>query len=139
MGPALGGVLGNIGLRVPFFAAAGLTLLNWLYGLFVLPESLPREQRRVFAWARANPVGSLLALKRFPIVLGLTATYFLINLAHQVFPSTWVLYTSHRYQWTPAQVGLSLALVGVMAALCKADSLAGSSRRWVSGARSSSG
>lgn len=117
MGPALGGVLGNIGLRVPFFAAAGLTLLNWLYGLFVLPESLPREQRRVFAWARANPVGSLLALKRFPIVLGLTATYFLFNLAHQVFPSTWVLYTSHRYQWTPAQVGLSLALVGVMAAL----------------------
>ncbi|MBI2925826.1 MAG: TCR/Tet family MFS transporter [Verrucomicrobia bacterium] len=116
-GPALGGLLGNIGLRVPFFAAAGLTLLNWLYGLLVLPESLPREQRRVFAWARANPVGSLLALKRFPIVLGLTATYFLINLAHQVFPSTWVLYTSHRYQWTPAQVGLSLALVGGMAAL----------------------
>lgn len=116
-GPALGGVLGNIGLRVPFFAAAGLTLLNWLYGFFVLPESLPREQRRAFDWRRANPVGSLVALKRFPEVLGLTETYFLMNLAHQVFPSTWVLYTSYRYGWSPKQVGLSLAAVGVMAAI----------------------
>jgi DHA1 family tetracycline resistance protein-like MFS transporter len=116
-GPALGGVLGNIGLRVPFFAAAGLTLLNWLFGFFVLPESLSPKNRRAFDWKRANPVGSLAALKRHPEVFGLTETYFLMNLAHQVFPSTWVLYTSYRFNWTPKQVGLSLALVGVMAAI----------------------
>jgi DHA1 family tetracycline resistance protein-like MFS transporter len=116
-GPALGGLLGHIGLRVPFFVAAGLTLLNWLYGLFVLPESLPRENRRAFSWGRANPVGSLLALKRYPVVLGLTGTFFLIHLAHQAFPSTWVLYTGYRYHWTSAQVGLSLAIVGTMAAI----------------------
>src|SRR5204862_1838310 len=95
---------------------AGLTLLNWLYGMFVLPESLPHEHRRAFSWSRSNPVGALLALKRFPIVLGLTETFFLINFAHQVFPSTWVLYTSYRYHWSTGQIGASLALVGLMAA-----------------------
>jgi len=116
-GPALGGLLGNVGLRLPFLVAAGLTLLNWLYGLFVLPESLPAEHRRPFTWGRANPVGSVLALKRFPVVLGLTGTYFLVNLAHQSVPSTWVLYTGYRYSWTAGQVGVSLAIVGLMAAL----------------------
>jgi MFS transporter, DHA1 family, tetracycline resistance protein len=116
-GPALGGVLGNVDLRMPFFAAAGLTLLNWLYGVFVLPESLKPENRREFSWRRANPVGALLALQRYPVVFGLTGTYFLMNLAHQVFPSTWVLYTSYRYNWTPGQTGLSLALVGLTAAI----------------------
>ena len=125
-GPALGGLLGNLGLRIPFLAAAGLTLLNWLYGMFVLPESLPRDQRRAFDWTRANPVGSLVALKRYPIVLGLTATYFLFNLAHQVFPSTWVLYTDHRYHWTSGQVGASLAVVGLMAAVVQ-----GGLARWI--------
>ncbi|MFO1513708.1 MAG: TCR/Tet family MFS transporter [Verrucomicrobiota bacterium] len=114
-GPALGGVLGNVNLRLPFFVAAGMTLLNWLYGMFILPESLPRAQRRAFDWKRANPVGSLVALKEHPIVLGLTMTYFLMMLAHQTFPSTWVLYTSYRYSWSPGQVGASLAIVGVMA------------------------
>jgi DHA1 family tetracycline resistance protein-like MFS transporter len=116
-GPALGGVLGTYGLRVPFYAAAGLTFVNWLYGMFVLPESLSKENRRAFDWSRANPVGSFVALKRHPAVWGLTETYFLMQLAHQVFPSTWVLYTGHRYHWTPKQVGLSLAAVGVMAAI----------------------
>ncbi|MBK9139281.1 MAG: TCR/Tet family MFS transporter [Verrucomicrobia bacterium] len=114
-GPVLGGVLGNVGLRVPFYVAAGLTLVNWLYGLFVLPESLPVGQRRAFSWARANPVGSLLALRRYPIVLSLTATFFLIHTAHNGVHSTWVLYTSHRYGWDTRAVGLSLALVGLMA------------------------
>ena len=116
-GPALGGFLGSYGLRVPFFVATGLTLVNWLYGMFVLPESLPPEHRRPFTWGRANPVGSLLALKRFPVVLGLVETFFLTNLAHQVLPSTWVLYTGYRYGWTPKQVGASLAIVGIMAAV----------------------
>lgn len=114
-GPALGGWLGNVHLRLPFFVAAALALLNWLYGLLVLPESLPLDQRRAFSWKRANPVGSLVALKQFPVVLGLTATFFLMMLAHQTFPSTWVLYTSYRYLWTPGQVGTSLAIVGAMA------------------------
>jgi len=116
-GPALGGWLGHYGLRVPFMASAGLTLVNWLYGLLVLPESLPKDNRRAFSWGRANPVGSLLALKRYPIVFGLAGTYFLLILAHQAFPSTWVLYTSYRYGWTSAQVGTSLAVVGLMAAI----------------------
>lgn len=116
-GPALGGLLGHYGLRVPFYAAAGMTLLNWLYGMFVLPESLPVEQRRAFDWKRANPIGSFVALRKHPELLGLTETYFLINVAHQVFPATWVLYTSYRYGWTPKEVGLSLALVGVMAVI----------------------
>jgi len=116
-GPALGGVLGHYGLRVPFYAAATLTLLNWLYGLLVLPESLPRGQRRAFDWKRSNPIGSFVALKRHPELFGLTETYFLMHVAHQVFPATWVLYTGYRYHWTPTQVGLSLALVGLMAAI----------------------
>jgi len=114
-GPALGGVLGHQGLRVPFLFAAGLTLLNWLYGLFVLPESLPVQNRRAFSWSRANPVGSLVALRRFPIVLSLTATFFLLHTAQNGLHSTWVLYTSHRYSWDTKAVGLSLALVGLMA------------------------
>ena len=116
-GPAMGGLLGNLGLRVPFLAAAGLALLNWLYGMFVLPESLPVENRRAFSWSRANPIGSLVALKRYPVVLGLTGTFFLIHLAHQTLPSTWVLYTGYRYHWNSAQVGISLAIVGLMAAI----------------------
>ena len=114
-GPALGGLLGNVGLRIPFLVAAGLTLLNWVYGLVVLPESLPEAQRRPFSWARANPIGSLVALKRFPIVLSLTATFFLLHTAQNGLHSTWVLYTSHRYGWDTRAVGLSLAVVGVMA------------------------
>ena len=117
-GPALGGWLGeHFGLRMPFLVTAGMTLLNWLYGLFVLPESLPREQRRPFDWSRANPIGSFVALRRHPELAALTETYFLICVAHQVFPATWVLYTGYRFQWTPKDVGLSLAVVGVMAAI----------------------
>jgi len=117
LGPALGGLLGDVGLRVPFLVAGGLTLLNWLYGLLVLPESLAPENRRSFSWARSNPVGALLYLKRYPMVLGLAETYFLFYLAHQVLPSTWVLYTSYRYHWSVGQTGASLAVVGLMAAI----------------------
>jgi DHA1 family tetracycline resistance protein-like MFS transporter len=116
-GPALGGLLGDIGLRTPFLVAAGVTLLNWCYGLFILPESLPPEKRGIFRWNRANPVGSFLALRRYPVVFGLAGTFFLANFAHQVFPAIWVLYTGYRYQWSVGQTGLSLALVGLMAAV----------------------
>lgn len=117
LGPALGGLLGNIGLRTPFVVAGSLTLLNALYGWFVLPESLAPENRRAFSWARSNPVGALLHLKSYPMVLGLAGTYFLIYFAHQVLPSTWVLYTEHRYHWSYGQTGASLAVVGLMAAI----------------------
>jgi DHA1 family tetracycline resistance protein-like MFS transporter len=116
-GPALGGWLGDYSLRLPFYVAGGLTLLNWLYGFFVLPESLAPQNRRAFSWARSNPVGSLLALRRHPVAFGLAGSYFLLNVAHQVFPSTWVLYTGHRYHWTAKETGLSLAMVGLMAGL----------------------
>lgn len=117
LGPALGGLLGDVGLRVPFLVAGALTLANWLYGWFVLPESLARANRRSVDWSRSNPVGSLLNLRRHPVVFDLAGIYFLIQLAHQALPSTWVLYTSYRYGWTVSQTGISLAIVGLTAAI----------------------
>lgn len=116
-GPALGGLLGQAGLRLPFYAAAALTLLNWCYGLLVLPESLDARHRRAFDWGRANPIGSLAALRRHPVVSGLAGTFFLLHVAHAAVHSTWVLYTAYRYQWTVSQTGVSLAIVGAMAAI----------------------
>jgi DHA1 family tetracycline resistance protein-like MFS transporter len=115
LGPAAGGLLGHFGLRTPFMAAAGLTLLNALYGFFVLPESHPAERRRAFDWRRANPLASLRVLGHYPVVLGLTASLVLASLAHQAFPSTWVLYTTYRFHWTELDNGLSLAAVGLTA------------------------
>ena len=117
IGPALGGVLGEMHLRLPFWVAGGMTLVNWFYGLLVLPESLEPDKRRPFSWKRSNPVGAFLHLRGQPMVLGLAGTHFLTHLAHQVFPSIWVLYTGYRFHWGAAQVGWTLALVGVMAAL----------------------
>jgi MFS transporter, DHA1 family, tetracycline resistance protein len=117
LGPLLGGLLSSYGLRVPFFVAAGLTLLNWLYGYFVLPESLKPQNRREFSWARANPVGSLLGLGRYPVVLGLVGSIFLANLAQNALQNTWVFYTGFRYNWSARDVGISLAVVGLTAAI----------------------
>ena len=117
VGPAVGGLLGGFGARVPFMAAAALTLCNWLYGFFVLPESHPPALRRPFAWSRANPFASLNALARYPVMLGLVAAVTLDRLAHDSLPSTWVLYTTYRFNWTEFDNGMSLALVGVMYAL----------------------
>ncbi|MEM7600247.1 MAG: TCR/Tet family MFS transporter [Verrucomicrobiota bacterium] len=116
-GPALGGWLGEYGLRVPFVVAGILTLINWLYGFLILPESLKKEHARAFDLERANPIGALLELKRQPLILGLSGSYFISSVAHQVYPSIWVLYTAFRYQWDTRQTGLSLALVGLMAAI----------------------
>lgn len=116
-GPALGGWLGHFGLRVPFYAAGSLTLINWLYGYLILPESLKPENRRAFSLKRSNPIGALLELKKQRLVLGLSISYFISSIAHQVYPSIWVLYTSYRYDWGTKQTGLSLALVGLMAAI----------------------
>lgn len=114
VGPALGGFLGDIDLRLPFFVAAGLTTLNWLYGFFVLPESLPPEKRVAkFDWKRANPVGSLVFLRSHADLLGLATVGFLFQLAHTVLPAIFVLYTGYRYGWTPGFMGLTMMATGL--------------------------
>lgn len=114
LGPALGGLLGGIDIRLPFWVAAGLALLNFAYGFFILPESLPLEKRSArIDWRRANPVGALLMLRSFPRVFGLALLAFTSNLAHYALPSTFVLYTDYRYGWGAQKVGLVLALVGI--------------------------
>ncbi|MEA5405276.1 TCR/Tet family MFS transporter [Arcicella sp. DC2W] len=117
IGPVIGGVLGDIGARVPFFVAAGLTLLNWLYGYFVLPESLSQDHRRDFDWKRANPIGSLKNLGRYPVVLGLVGAFFCLQLAGQTHPSTWSYFTMKEFNWTLAEVGYSLSFVGLIVAI----------------------
>jgi MFS transporter, DHA1 family, tetracycline resistance protein len=113
VGPALGGVLGDISPRLPFWVAAGLSLTNGLYGLFVLPESLPRERRSPFSWRKANPIGALKLLRSHHELWGLSGVTFLSNLAHAALPSTAVLYMGYRYDWDAKAVGLLLAGVGV--------------------------
>jgi DHA1 family tetracycline resistance protein-like MFS transporter len=120
LGPALGGMLGAIDPRLVFWVAAALSLLNGLYGLFVLPESLPREKRVAFEWRRANPVGSLQLLRSHPELSGLAVAEFLAAVAHVVLPSVWVLYAGYRYGWDERAVGLSLAVVGICAIVVQA-------------------
>jgi len=113
LGPALGGLLGDVDPRLPFWAAAGLTMANWLYGLLVLPESLPKELRRKFSFKLANPIGSFALYRSSPAMLALGGVVFLYYLAHQVLQSTVVPYVDYRYGWSAKMVGVSLALVGV--------------------------
>ena len=119
-GPALGGLLGEFGTRAPFFAAAALGALNFFYGLAVLPESLPADKRRRFEWKRANPLGTLLSLKRYPAVMAIAGAVFLWQLAHQIYPATWSFFAEIRYDWSPGQIGASLAFVGVLMAFTQA-------------------
>jgi DHA1 family tetracycline resistance protein-like MFS transporter len=115
VGPALGGLLAQQSLRLPFFVAAGLTAVNWLYGLLVLPESLPPERRIArFEWRRANPVGSLNFLRRHAELLALAAINFLFYLAQNVLPSIFVLYAGYRYHWSPWVMGLTLMGTGAL-------------------------
>ena len=114
VGPAIGGLLGSLGPRAPFFVAAAMSLINFFYGLFVLPESLPPERRRAFQWKRANPLGTLIQMKKHPVVLGLLSSLFLWGLANQVMPTTWAFYTKFRFGWTEAVIGGSLAVAGLV-------------------------
>lgn len=116
IGPAAGGLLGHYNLRAPFWAAATLSLANFLYGLFVLPESLPPEKRASSAWHMANPLGSLFLLRSDAELSWLAVLTTLNYLAHQSLPSVFVLYTEFRYGWTERDVGLALAAVGICAA-----------------------
>lgn len=117
LGPAVGGIVGAVNPRLPFWIAAALCLANALYGLFVLPESLPVERRSPFSWTRANPLGSLRLLRSHPEVFGLAGVTLLYYVAHEVLPSSFVLYTGYRYGWDTQTIGLTLAAVGVCTAI----------------------
>jgi DHA1 family tetracycline resistance protein-like MFS transporter len=117
LGPAIGGLLGILGPRAPFFVAAGFALLNVAFGFFALPESLPPAARRPFQWSRANPLGTLRQMRKYPIVLGLASAAFLWQLGHQVLPSVWAFYTMLKFDWTSAGVGYSLAASGAVMAI----------------------
>ncbi|MBX3476148.1 MAG: TCR/Tet family MFS transporter [Brevundimonas sp.] len=114
LGPVMGGFLGEIGPRAPFWAAAVLSGVAFLYGLFILPESLKPENRMAFSWRRANPVGAMMLLLRHPELTGLSVVNFLLYFAHHVFSAVFVLYAAYRYGWGPREVGLLLAGVGVL-------------------------
>ena len=117
LGPVIGGLLGQFGSRIPFFAAAGLSLLNTIYGFFVLPESLPVEKRRPFDIKRANPLGSLMQLKKYPAVSGLIITLILMYTANNGLQSTWAYYGMEKFSWNEAWVGYSLGFIGLMIGL----------------------
>jgi DHA1 family tetracycline resistance protein-like MFS transporter len=120
IGPAMGGLLGDIDPRLPFWAAAALSLLNGCYGLFVLPESLPPERRAGFSWRKANPIGSFAMLRANPQIFGLAAVKFLNDVAHVVYPATFALFAMHRYGWGSREVGFTLAAVGVAGIIVQA-------------------
>jgi len=117
VGPMLGGLLGSIDIRLPFYVAAGLSVANFLYGYFIVPESLPPEQRKPVAWRRATPIASLVGLARLKSVGVLVAVIAVANLAQFILHGTWVLYTNFRFGWGPRETGLSLFVVGLMAAV----------------------
>jgi DHA1 family tetracycline resistance protein-like MFS transporter len=117
LGPMIGGLLGQYGAHVPFFVSAGLSLLNCIYGYFVLPESLKPENRRQFDWKRANPVGALRHLRKYPVIFGLVIPLALIYIAGYSTQSTWTYFTMEKFGWNEKWVGYSLAFVGLMAAI----------------------
>lgn len=117
LGPAIGGLLGTISPRAPFWASAALSLANGMYGLFVLPESLHLFNRSAFSWRRANPIGSLRMLSRSPLLLGLSAILLLAYTAQQSLMNVYVLFADYRFHWTDRTVGLSLAAVGIFSGL----------------------
>ncbi len=116
-GPALGGLLGGVSLRLPFFVAAGLALVNWLYGYFVLPESLAPEHRSAVSWRKMNPIASLRRLGTYPLVAGLAVAFLFASMAQRGLENVWVLHSAYRYGWDMQTNGLTLGLVGVMAVL----------------------
>ncbi len=117
IGPAIGGFLGSYGPRAPFLAAAALALLNWLYGLIILPESLSLENRRQFSWKRANPVGTLAHLRKFPVISGLLISLLLLYVAAQSVQGAWSFYTMEKFKWDERLVGISLSVVGFITAI----------------------
>src|SRR6516164_1638720 len=130
LGPALGGLVGDLSPRLPFFVAAGLSFANGLYGLLILPESLPKERRAPFCWKSANPIGMLALLRSSRTLAGLQGANFFAQLAHVVLPSTFVLYAGYRYGWDVKMVGLTLALVGACSMVVQGVAIAPIVRRF---------
>ena len=117
IGPVIGGLLGQYGARVPFYAAAALCFLNFLYGYFILPESLPKEKRSVLNLKKANPIGSFLHLKKYPKLIGLASSMFLLYLASHAIQSNWSFFTMYKFNWDEKMVGISLGVIGLFVAL----------------------
>ncbi|WP_343532273.1 TCR/Tet family MFS transporter [Pedobacter sp.] len=117
IGPVIGGVFSQFGTRVPFMIAGGLSLINWLYGYFILPESLKKENRRKFEWKRANPVGALMQIKRYPSLLGLLAALLILFIAAQSTQTVWSFYTQEKFHWNETWIGYSLGFVGLTVAI----------------------
>ncbi len=130
LSPVFGAWLGEINLRLPFYAAATLSLANFCYGLFVLPESLPPERRASFSWKRANPLASLKLLRGHPELFGLASVVFLMGLAHLVYPTTFVLYADYRFGWGLKMVGWTLLIVGVLSIVVQGG-LVGKIVKWL--------
>lgn len=120
LGPVFGGLLGEINPRLPFFVAAGIAGINFLYGLFILPESLPKEDRRDFSITRANPFGAMVHFSKVPRVAWFIIAIGLFQIAHAVYPSTWNFHGEIRYDWSEFEIGLSLAAVGLGSAVSQA-------------------
>ncbi|TCU25431.1 DHA1 family tetracycline resistance protein-like MFS transporter [Rhizobium azibense] len=117
IGPVIGGFLGEFGPRVPFFGAAALSFLNFVAAYFLLPETLPAKHRRAFEWRRANPLGALKQMRNYPGIGWVGAVMFLFWLAHAVYPSVWSFVSTYRYGWSEGQIGLSLGIYGIGAAI----------------------
>ncbi|RNA63757.1 MFS transporter [Chryseobacterium nematophagum] len=117
IGPVLGGVLGHYGSRVPFYCAAALSFLNFMYGYFILPESLDIEKRREFSWKRASPIGSFKFLKKYPEISGLTLSLVLIYIAGHAVNSNWSFFTIYQFNWTERMIGISLGFAGLLIGL----------------------
>ena len=120
LGPVIGGLLGEFGERIPFFAAAGLAMANFVYGYLVLGESLDKSSRRRFDIKRANPVGALKQVAKYPVAAGLAVAYFLYMLGHFSLPATWTYYTMEKFAWSESQIGFSLGFAGVFMILVQA-------------------
>lgn len=116
IGPVIGGLLGQFGPRVPFIAAGILCLINFIYGTFILPESLEKKNRREFSWKRANPIGSLFQIKKHPEILNLMIAWFLVYIAGHAVQTNWAYFTMYRFSWDEKTVGISLGVMGAMTA-----------------------
>ena len=126
IGPVIGGILGEYGSRVPFYAAAILCMVNFLYGFFILPESLSKENRRAFDWKRANPVGALVNLKNHPKLTGLIGSIFVLYVASHAVQSNWSFFTMYRFHWTEKMVGISLGIIGLLVGIVQGGLI-----RWI--------
>ncbi len=120
IGPLMGGVLGEIGLRVPFYVAAALTFINLLYGYFILPESLPLENRRKLEWKKANPISTLKKIGSYKSIGYLLLAFFIINLGSHAIQSNWTYFTIYKFNWSEGMIGLSLAVVGALVGIVQA-------------------